>query len=74
MNDEPRVFDAMFNSWRSCTTGHRIITDGLEPIQTRHLPKRYWMPELIHRQLAKRFLPYGVGIKSFSVERPKTPE
>lgn len=54
----PLMYDATFDAWRSCKTGHRVINgDGSPVSQTRELARRKpWLAgfELYHRWLAKR--------------------
>lgn len=39
--------------WRCTSCGHRLTVDGVDPIETRRLPPRRWLPELVGRQRAK---------------------
>ena len=57
MND-PVMYDATFDAWRSVKTGHRVRNGDGSPVrQTRELARRKpWLAllELLHRWEAKR--------------------
>lgn len=39
--------------WRCTVCGHRLTVMGIPPIETRKMPPRAWIPELIDRRRAR---------------------
>ncbi len=49
-----KVYDHDFDSYRCKYCGHRLRTHGKEPVATRMMPVRRWIPELAGRRWARR--------------------